>query len=149
MVGAGAVIAMVDAGTCADLPDATVGAGAEIAIVAGGTCADLPDETCGAGAKRAIADAGTFMETPAPPAVYSSPKRSVRPCMGLPGPVFTICGAYAWTAIVVAGTLIKIAEGAKRAAMPGCLVRSISVPDQRRAVGEGVVGGERNVPFPG
>lgn len=34
-----------------------------------------------------------------------------------------------------------------RSADPGCLTLSISVPDQWRAVDEGVVGGEAHVPF--
>ena len=37
--------------------------------------------------------------------------------------------------------------GGARSADPGCLTLNISVPDQRRAVGEGVVGGEAHAPF--
>ena len=57
---------------------------------------------------------------------YKEPKRNVSPCKG---------GATE--------------EAGANNPVPGCLTRSISIPDQRRAVGVWVVSGEGNGPFPG
>lgn len=172
MVGAAAESAMVAEGTATRFPLATAGENAASVIVAAGTATDLPVLTAGAVAATVIVAAGQVIV--APVAVWMLGAKPARlivaagTAMALPA---LIVGAVAATVIVAAGDVTVApaaalcpSSGEKRnerplsgfaaaccanSADPGVLTRSMSVSDQRGAVGVGVVSGEADAPFPG